>query len=210
ELAHLEHRPHGPLRLFGIGVLQPLWQRGRYHLPGQSEFVLQPAALAFGAAVRELAPEVVDVRLSIAQDLERDCLGELEAGAAVKGEELEALDLEGDGHDRSRLLAVDFLALLSIAADLAELCVGEDRHIVLGGRFGLGIEPQAWLDALRYNWHAGSFLVFAWVGSCLVARRSAGRGSRPVAPASPPPPCPRRSPAPPDRGRRRSEIPRAG
>src|SRR5262245_12986642 len=117
ELAHLEHGSHGPLCPFGIGVLQQLCQRGGYHLPGQAEFVLQPAALAFAAAIRELAPEVIDVLLSVAQDLERDRLGELEEGAAVKSEKLEILDLEGDAHDRSRLLAVDFFTLLSIAAD---------------------------------------------------------------------------------------------
>jgi hypothetical protein len=95
-----------------IGVLQQLRQCGRYPLPRQSKFILEPAALAFGAAVRELAPEVIDVLLSVAQDLERDRLGELEEGPAVGGEKFEGLDLEGNGHDRSRLLAVDILALL--------------------------------------------------------------------------------------------------
>src|SRR5262245_53169616 len=118
ELAHLQHRSHGALALFGIGVLQQFRQCGRHQLPGKSEFVLQPTAMAFGPPVRELAPEVIDILLSVAQDLERYGLGELEEGAAVKGEKLEALDLEGNGHDRSRLLAVDFLALLAIAADL--------------------------------------------------------------------------------------------
>jgi hypothetical protein len=75
----------------------------------------------FLAAVGELAPEVVDLGLAIARDLERDRLVELELRAAIEADELLAFDFELDGHDGSRRLAVDLLSFLSVAANLDDL-----------------------------------------------------------------------------------------
>src|SRR5262249_44492129 len=133
-------------------------------LPGEAELVLQPAAAAFRSAFCQLAPEVIDVLLRVAQNLERDRLGELEERSAVEGEKLQAVDLKSDGHDRSGVLAVDILSLPSIAADLSQLCVGKDRNVVVGCHFGLGIEPQARRDAFRGNWHVGSSSVLPCLG----------------------------------------------
>jgi hypothetical protein len=62
-------------------------QDGRHHLPGEAEFILEPAALAFLAALRQLAPEIIDIVLRLAGDLERDRLVELEMRAAIERDE---------------------------------------------------------------------------------------------------------------------------
>jgi hypothetical protein len=62
-------------------------QDGRHHLPGEAEFILEPAAPAFLAAFRQLAPEIIDLVLRLASDLERDRLVELEMRAAIERDE---------------------------------------------------------------------------------------------------------------------------
>src|SRR5712691_1056573 len=54
DLGHLHHRLHDALRLHGILVLQQLDHDARNDLPGQTELVLEPAALPRRAALGEL------------------------------------------------------------------------------------------------------------------------------------------------------------
>src|SRR5690606_21374880 len=44
DLAHLEHRPHHPVHLVLVGVVEHLLQLRGIHLPGEAVLVLQPAA----------------------------------------------------------------------------------------------------------------------------------------------------------------------
>ena len=85
----------------GSGSVEQLVQPRRDDLPREAEPVLEPAARALLAALRELAPVLVDLVLRLAADLERDRLAEREVGAAVEGDELLAVELELDGHDRA-------------------------------------------------------------------------------------------------------------
>ena len=100
----------------------------------------QPQAL--GAAGGELLPEVVDLCLVLAADLERDRLVELELRAAVDADELRVADPPPDRHDRARLLLADLLGCLAVAHDLADLGVVEDLAVEVGGLLGLAVEPK--------------------------------------------------------------------
>src|SRR5262249_44248493 len=148
------------LHLARVLVPDHLSKRGRHHLPGQAELVLEPAAGALRAAAGdELAPVIVHLLLVLAVDLERDGLAELEVRAAVEGHEPLALDLELHGHDRSSRPAVDLEALLAVAADAEDLGVLEDGHVELRGLLGLAVEPQAGGYLVRADGH----LVLLWL-----------------------------------------------
>src|SRR4051794_37553361 len=81
-------------------------------------------------------------------DLERDCLVELEDGAAVESGEALPVQLEVNDHDGARRLAVKLLPGLAVSGNLADLRVPEDRGVESGGLFGLAVEPQAGGDPL--------------------------------------------------------------
>src|SRR5262249_53893375 len=105
------------------------------------------------SAGRELRPEIVDLLLRLARDLEGNRLIELELRAAVKRDEFLPLEPEGDHHHRARLLAVDLLTGIDVAADLVDLRVLEDRAIELRRVLGFGVEPQAGRDLLLGDGH---------------------------------------------------------
>src|SRR5262249_12605626 len=104
---------------------------------------LEPTAGPLLAALGKLAPEIVDLLLRFAMNLERHRFVELELGTAVERQELLPFDFELRGHDRPRLLPVDLESLFSVAADFSDLGVLEDRRIKFRGVFSLRIEPQA-------------------------------------------------------------------
>ena len=70
----------------------------RHNQSGEPVLVLQPAAPAGLAALRELAPVVVDVLRDLAADYERDRLVELELRPAFERDERLAVKLEGHRH----------------------------------------------------------------------------------------------------------------
>src|SRR5262245_46905406 len=123
------------------------------HLPGEPVFVLEPAARMLLAALGEPVPEIIDLRLVLAIDLERDGLVEGELRSAIEGREFLSRDLEVDPHHRGRLLAVNVLALVWIACDPDDLLVLEHRDVERRGLLGLSVEPQAWCDLLRDDLH---------------------------------------------------------
>ena len=88
DLRHLQHRLHdatGDLRIRAAEVVHELL---RDHLPGEPEFVLQPAALVGAAAVGEQrVPVVVDLVGRVARDEQRERRGELVRGTAVEQHE---------------------------------------------------------------------------------------------------------------------------
>jgi len=83
-------------------------------LPGEAEFVLQPAALNLFAALGELAPIVVHLLLALAVDLERDRLGELEVGTAVQADESLPFEIEHHDHDRAGLSTMLLVSLVPV------------------------------------------------------------------------------------------------
>ena len=52
DFFHFQHCLHRAIGLVAIGVPEKSAERSRYDLPGQAEFVLEPSAIAFLAAVR--------------------------------------------------------------------------------------------------------------------------------------------------------------
>ena len=102
DLPHLEHRRHRPLGLLLVRVREQLDQPRGNDLPREAEAILQPAARAFLAALRERRPVAVDLLLVGAVDLERDRLVERELGAAVQRDELLPVELEPRRPSRCR------------------------------------------------------------------------------------------------------------
>src|SRR5258708_6440608 len=153
DLAHLQHRAHDPLRRFGISVRQHLRHGLRDDLPREAELVLEPPAGALFPVLCQLAPEVVDLLLRFAVDLERHRLVELEMRAAVERQEFLPFELELHGHHRSRLLAVNLESLFSIAADFPDFGILEDGSVKFRRLLGLRVEPQARRDLLCRELH---------------------------------------------------------
>src|SRR5574341_736663 len=130
ELLHLEEGVGDARDLLGVLVEHHVDERSGNDLPGETESVLQPAAGTFLSTLGgELAPEIIDLFLRLAGNLEGDRLVESELRAAVERDEFLPLELEGDHHDRARLLAMDLLPCVHVAADLVDLRVLEDRAI---------------------------------------------------------------------------------
>src|SRR5262249_10538773 len=115
---------------------------------------LQPAARPLLAALGEPAPEIVDLLLGLAMDLERDRLVEFEMRAAVEGDKLLPGDLELRGHDRSRRFSVNLVSLFPVAADPADPGILEDGNVEPRRLLGLRVEPQAGRDLLRGDRHS--------------------------------------------------------
>src|SRR5262249_26111087 len=99
-----------------------------------AELVLEPTALAFGAAVGEqLAPVVVDFLLCVAADEERHRFVELEGRSAVQRHETLAEQFE---RRLRRVRALD-------ARVRKHGCIEAD------GVFDVAVEPQEWGDRLH-------------------------------------------------------------
>src|SRR4030095_5899417 len=145
ELDHLEHPLHDTLPHLRILVPHQLGEDRRHDLPGQPELVLEPAALHLLAAFRELAPVVIDLFLVLAVDDERNGLRELELRTSVQRNELLAVELEVDDHDR----ALGSRPGLAVPADALDLRVLEDGGVELRRLLGVVVEPQEWSDSLH-------------------------------------------------------------
>src|SRR5215208_6815187 len=161
DLLHLEHRGHHTLRLLAVGVAEQLGQALRDDLPREAEPVLEPAARALFAALRQLAPVRVDLFLALAADLERDRLVEREVRAAVERDELLPVELELDCH-HGALWAWPGRAVTGNAGDLR---VRDHRGVELRGVFAFGVEPQARSDLLH------GFVLSPDVGLCVSGGR---------------------------------------
>src|SRR4051794_1724764 len=83
ELDHLEHRLHRAPGALRVRVREQLLHAPRHHLPGHAVPVFQPAALHFLPAFGQALPEIVDLLLVLAGDLEGDGFVEGELRAAV-------------------------------------------------------------------------------------------------------------------------------
>src|SRR5207253_10138086 len=141
----------------GIGVAHDLLEAVGHDLPGEPEAILAPAAGTFLAARGELRPVAVHLLLVLAVDDEGDGLVEGELRPAIEGGHLLAVEHEVDGEHHSRLSR----SSLSVVGDGADLRVGEDRAVKLGGLQGLGVEPEHRADARH-----GSLLAHTG-GGCL-------------------------------------------
>src|SRR5271154_5351597 len=87
DLPHLHHRIERTLGRSGIGIGDRLHQRDRRNLPGQSPFVLAPAARALLAAVaNDRVPVPIRFSLVSGRDLKRERLAVLERRPTVDPE----------------------------------------------------------------------------------------------------------------------------
>src|SRR5258708_3599789 len=127
DLLHRQHRVERALRLGRIRIAQGLDEAGWDDLPPEAEPVLHPSALRLLATGGELLPELVDLRLVRAVDVERDRLGELELRTGVPPADPLALDLER----HARRLAV------RTRGDAQLFRAVEDRQVVAHRLFGL-------------------------------------------------------------------------
>src|SRR5450755_2884192 len=72
DLLHLHHGLHGAIGLLAIRIPQVTAEGRGHNLPGQAEFVLEPSAFRFLAAVGDQSvPEVVHLLLALDADEER-------------------------------------------------------------------------------------------------------------------------------------------
>ncbi|MNN52235.1 hypothetical protein D3C81_1669210 [compost metagenome] len=103
-------------------------ERHRHDLPRHAELVFQPAALLGfdGATLGQIAPEMVDLFLILAIDLERDRLAEFEHRPTVKAGEGLAIEFETDGHHRTFRFAMKFLTELAVVGQAGDFRVIED------------------------------------------------------------------------------------
>src|SRR5437667_12421402 len=86
DLVHFHHRFHDARCFRFIGIGQHIAENDRVDLPGESEFVFEPAAPPGRSAVGgKFLPEIIDLILGLAVDRERDRFGELELPRTLSG-----------------------------------------------------------------------------------------------------------------------------
>src|SRR5262249_33949544 len=177
DLLHLQHGGHDTLHFGRILVLDHLEQGARHHLPGHAELVLEPAALHFLAARRELLPEVVHLLLRVAVHDQGDSLRELEDRPAVQRRDAQPAEIEIHGHHGALRPARGLGAFLGVSGSAVDVRTRKNRRVELRSFFRLGIEPQKWCDFLHGGWHGSPLLVAIY---SLVERRvprSTGRST---------------------------------
>src|SRR5208283_5644309 len=145
ELFHRHHRAHYALNSRGVGALQHSRDDARKDLPGDTELVGEPAALARRSALGKLLPQRVNLGLIVAIDDERKRGRELEMRSAVQRQELLTVDLEQDGHHR----AGGTWSSGAVSRRRDDPAVLEDREVVGDRLLRLEIEPEAGRDLLR-------------------------------------------------------------
>ena len=90
QFFHFHHRPHS------LGIFDQVREARGNDLPGETEFVFQPAALALGAANEEFRPIVVYIVLRVAANDERNGFVKFENGSTVQRGELLPVELESN------------------------------------------------------------------------------------------------------------------
>src|SRR5262245_44162440 len=89
ELHHLHHRGNHAIALRLVRIAHHFHVALRHDLPGEAEFVLEPAAgLLLAAAGEEMRPQSVHLSLIVAEDEHGNCFVELENGAGIHRDEL--------------------------------------------------------------------------------------------------------------------------
>src|SRR5665213_2487054 len=153
DFRHLHHGAHGAVRFRAVGIAQHFEQTPRKHLPGQAELVLQPATLAFAAALGQSGPVVIDFFLGLAGNLKRDRFAELESRTAVQAGEFLSVQFEVDGQHRARCAAVGFLSDIAETNDRGDLGILEHGGVEIHRFFGILVEPETGRDLLLCNRH---------------------------------------------------------
>src|SRR6202035_4042891 len=98
DLGHLQHGLEDSLRLRRIFVAHKFHQGLGNNLPRYAKFVLQPSALNFFSAGRELRPQLVNFRLRLAVHEKRYGWRKSVMRAAIQGCELLPFKLESYRH----------------------------------------------------------------------------------------------------------------
>jgi hypothetical protein len=86
DLIHFHQRVHDARCFRFIGIGQYIAENDRVGLPGESEFVFEPAAPPGRSAIGgKFFPEIIDFVLDLAVDRERDRFSELELPRTLSG-----------------------------------------------------------------------------------------------------------------------------
>src|SRR5207245_7618762 len=110
-------------------------------LPGNTESVLEPAALDLLATCGEPLPKVVYFFLRHAVHDEGYCLGKFEEWAPVQRNKFLPIELKCHRHDRALRSSRGLRRLFSIADNACDLGLFKNRHIKIHSLFSLVIEP---------------------------------------------------------------------
>src|SRR5207245_2503861 len=102
EFAHLEQGVHDRLRIAALRIRHYLLERGGDDLPRHAEAIRHPAAGTFLSASRgELAPDLVQLALRLADRDQGERVGEGEVLTAVESTVFATVQLEGRVQDLS-------------------------------------------------------------------------------------------------------------
>jgi hypothetical protein len=140
------------LGFFRIGIINHLDQNSRNNLPLGSVFVVEPAAHLrfFIPALREFAP--VMIHLSCVSQLTWNEMASLNGtSAAVEGGKRLPVELEGDGHYRSRGFTMLLISRFAVARNVNDRRIREDASVKRNCLFSLIIKSQAWGDFLNLH-----------------------------------------------------------
>ncbi len=86
DLVHFHQRVHDARCFRFIGIGQHIAENDRVDLPGESEFVFEPAAPPGRSAIGgKFFPEIIDFLLGLAIDCKRDRFGKLELPRTLSG-----------------------------------------------------------------------------------------------------------------------------
>lgn len=112
-------------------------------LPEEAEFVLEPAAGdRFTAAGGEFFPVAIEFGLGVAVDKEGDGFVEFGLGSAIHGDEVLAVEGEGNGHDGTGGSVVVFGDGWGRVGGQGDFGVFEGGGVEFDGLLGVAVEPE--------------------------------------------------------------------
>jgi hypothetical protein len=140
ELFHFKHRVYDTLPTLGVFILHHPSKGDRDDLPGDAISILEPAALLLPAILGQLIPELIDLLLRFAVDIERDGRCELVHRAAVERHEILALELECNDRYGSGMVGI----FIFETVDFDYLRIIKNGSVIIHRFLSLFIEPQKW------------------------------------------------------------------
>src|SRR5437667_10674629 len=142
DLVHFHHRVHDARCFRFIGIGQHIAENDRVDLPGETEFVFEPAAPPGRSAIGgKFLPEIIDLILGPAVLRERDRFCELELRAAVERHEVDSVESKLRRYARACRPANYFRCFFWITGNLPDPRILENADVEFRRLLRLGIEP---------------------------------------------------------------------